>query len=110
MIVGTTLAVVLPATPGSINAAHAGGDAERGKTLAVANCTRCHVIGDHNPSGGINSTPSFRIFARKPEIYVERPRTFDQRRPHLSMEFEVSETDVENIWAYVATLQSQQKP
>ncbi len=83
------------------------GDAERGKTLTAANCARCHVIGDHNRSGGINSTPSFWIFARKPGIYSGRLRTFDQRRPHLFMEFGVSKTDIENILAYVATLQIQ---
>jgi mono/diheme cytochrome c family protein len=65
MIVDTTLAFALLAIPGSIDAAHAGGDVERGKALAVENCARCHVIGDHNPSGGINSTPSFWIFARQ---------------------------------------------
>ncbi len=107
MIVGMTLAVMFPATPGSINGAHAGGNAERGKTLAAANCARCHVIDDHNRSGGINSTPSFWIFARKSGIYSGRLRTFDQRRPHLSMEFDVSKTDIENILAYVATLQIQ---
>ncbi len=104
---GLTLAFALLATPGSIDAGHPGGDAERGKALAVENCARCHVIGDHNPYGGINSTPSFWIFARKPEIYDERLRTFDQRRPHLSMDFDVSETDIENLSAYVATLQRQ---
>ncbi len=107
MIVDITLAFALLAIPGSIDAARAGGDVERGKALAVENGARRHAIGDHNPSGGINSTPSYWIFARKPEIYRERLRTFDQRRPHLSMVFDVSETDIENLLAYVTTLQSQ---
>ena len=80
-----------------------------GATLAFAveNCALCHVIGDHNPSGGINSTPSFWIFARKPQIYSERLRTFDQRRPHISLDFDVSETDIENILTSVSTFRSQ---
>jgi mono/diheme cytochrome c family protein len=106
-IVGRTLAFAFLAALGSIDGARAGDGVERGKALAVDNCALCHVIGDHNPSGGINSTPSFWIFARKPEIYTERLRTFDQRRPHVSLDFDVSQADIENILAYVSTLRSQ---
>ena len=88
----------------AVGASAAEGDAERGFDLAVDHCARCHVIGDHNPYGGINSTPSFWIFARKPELYMERLTTFDQRRPHRSMTFDVAPRDIEDIKAYVRTL------
>ena len=32
---------------------------ERGREVAATHCTRCHVVGDINPYGGIESTPSF---------------------------------------------------
>lgn len=93
------LAVFWPAM-----AATAEGDPERGLKLAIDNCARCHVIGDYNPYGGINSTPSFWIFARKQSLYMERLSTFDQRRPHRSMTFHVKPRDIEDIKAYVRTL------
>ena len=34
-------------------------DVERGRQVAATHCTRCHVVGDINPYGGIESTPSF---------------------------------------------------
>ena len=85
-------------------AARAEGDPAAGKKLAIENCSLCHVIGDHNPTGGINSTPSFWIFARKPQVYTERLRSFDQRRPHLALEIDLSYEEIENIVAYVGGL------
>ncbi len=35
----------------------AGGDAVAGRKVAIDNCSRCHVVGDYNPMGGIDSTP-----------------------------------------------------
>ncbi len=85
-------------------AARAEGDVAAGKKLAIENCSLCHVIGDHNPTGGINSTPSFWIFARKPEIYTERLRSFDQRRPHVALDFDLSRQEIKHIVAYVGGL------
>ena len=97
------LAVVILALASS-TAARAEGDAAAGKKLAIENCALCHVIGAHNPTGGINSTPSFWIFARKPEVYIERLRSFDERRPHLALDFDLSRQEIENIVAYVGGL------
>ncbi|MEM7223822.1 MAG: hypothetical protein AAF495_12625 [Pseudomonadota bacterium] len=84
--------------------AAAEGDPVKGKELAVEHCAKCHVIGDHNPYGGINSTPSFFIFARKPQVYTERVMTFDQRRPHIALDLDVELPEIEHIQAYVDTL------
>ena len=83
----------------------AAGDAAAGRKLAIEKCALCHVIGDHNPYGGINSTPSFWIFARKPEVYTERLRTFDQRRPHLGIELTLEPEQIEDILTYVGGLE-----
>ena len=34
-------------------------DVDRGREVAATHCTRCHVVGNINPYGGIESTPSF---------------------------------------------------
>jgi hypothetical protein len=52
-----------------------------GKAFAEKNCSRCHVIGDFNPFGGIGSTPSFQLLARRDD-WLERFLTFYVRRPH----------------------------
>jgi mono/diheme cytochrome c family protein len=85
--------------------AWAEGDRERGRTLAIENCSQCHVIGDYNPYGGVNNSPSFYIFSERPEVYRERLRTFDQRRPHLSRDMDVSAEEIRDIMAYVETLE-----
>lgn len=89
----------------SSQAAWAEGDRLRGRTLAIDNCSQCHVIGDYNPYGGVNNSPSFYVFAERPEVYRERLRTFDQRRPHLSRDMQVSPKEIQDIMAYVATLE-----
>ena len=98
------LLVIVTLALASSAAARAEGAAAVGEKLTIENSARCHVIGDHNPTGGINSTPSFRIFARKPEVYTERLRSVDQRRPHLALDFDLSRQAIENIVAYVGGL------
>ena len=68
------------------------------------------MIGDYNRMGGINSTLSFWIFARKPQVYTERLRTFDQRRPHRGTELKLSPPEIESILAYVGTLDPDWRP
>ena len=63
--------------------AAAEGNAEKGRKIATDHCSRCHVIPDYNPHGGIGSTPSFRLLAER-EDGMERFETFFSRRPHPS--------------------------
>ena len=58
------------------------------------------MIGDYNPTNDINSTPSFWIMARKPGTHSAKVPTFRARRPHASLEFDLTERDVENIHAH----------
>ena len=61
--------------------AQAEGEAAKGREIAVTHCARCHVIPDHDPYGGIDSTPSFRLLARRDD-YLERLQSFYARPPH----------------------------
>jgi mono/diheme cytochrome c family protein len=74
-LIALGLLLVLPA------AAQAEGDKEKGRQIAIDHCSRCHVIPDYNPYGGIESTPSFRLMARRDD-YLERFETFFDRPPH----------------------------
>jgi len=58
------------------------GNAAKGRDIAIKYCARCHVVGDYNPSGGIGSTPSFQLLAKRRPDFVERFQTFYARRPH----------------------------
>lgn len=53
-----------------------------GREIAKAHCTRCHVVGDINPLGGISSTPSFQLMVNELDDWLERFETFFARRPH----------------------------
>ena len=105
-------------------AAHAEPDPEAGKRIAVKFCARCHVVGESNRLGGINSTPSFYLFARKPS-YLDRVANFYERRPHpvfvrvpgverwsdapaYTSEFTITTAEIENIVAYIKTLKDKQ--
>ncbi len=57
------------------------GDPAKGREIARQHCTRCHVVGDLNRYGGIGSTPSFQILARRDD-WLERFSVFYALRPH----------------------------
>ncbi len=75
LLLPAALVVAFPAP------AWAAGDAEKGRQIAIDHCSRCHVVPDYNPYGGIESTPSFRLLARRDD-YLERFQTFFERPPH----------------------------
>lgn len=102
------------------------GDVARGRELSIRYCARCHVIGEYNRTGGIDSTPSFWLLAKRP-IYLERLETFYVRRPHpvfvrvpglerrsaspsYASEFTVTPRDIKDLLAYVKTLKGRQPP
>jgi mono/diheme cytochrome c family protein len=94
--------------------------AEAGRKLAVQHCGRCHVIPDHNPMGGIGSTPSFRLLLSMDDGMV-RFESFFARRPHPSFirlagidpptklpaaaeAVELSRSDFDDLMAYLRLL------
>ena len=100
--------------------AAAEGDIESGRKLAAEHCTRCHVVGDVNPYGGINSTPSFQLLAKRSD-WFERFQSFYERRPHPVVvrvagvpawtdlpapvaQIEITPDQIEDLVAYVETL------
>ena len=113
------IAAMMPA------AATAGeGDPRAGRKLAAENCTRCHVVGDVNPHGGIDSTPKFQRLA-KFDDYDDRFQTFYARRPHPmfvqieggeplaptaygAVPFTISEQQIDDLLAYVEQLRAKE--
>lgn len=114
-----SLAAILMAGPA---ASAQEGDAAKGRTIAQQHCSRCHVVGDFNPTGGISSTPSFQMLVKRRPDYRERFQTFFARRPHPAfltvrgvgrpMEHlpanaqpvEITQQDVFDVAAFVETL------
>ena len=102
----------------------AAADVQRGRDLAAEHCTRCHVVGDINPYGGIESTPSFigmKYLAdwerRFEEFYILPPHPAlvriaevsaerDDSRPAFVQEIVLTLEDVDSILAFVRTLPS----
>lgn len=101
----------------------AGDDVEAGRLLAEQHCSRCHVVGDYNPMGGIGSTPSFQLMVNGLEDWEARFLTFHQRVPHPPIvritgfpapdpkvnppnaaPFEIELEDIERILAFARTL------
>jgi mono/diheme cytochrome c family protein len=111
---------ILVAASFPIASAWAGGGAAAGRKFSETHCSRCHVVGDFNPMGGIGSTPSFQLLAKRHD-WLERFGTFFERRPHPVFvrmpdlarwttlpshvkEFEVTQADIDDIIAFVETL------
>jgi mono/diheme cytochrome c family protein len=102
----------------------AGADVEHGREVAATHCTRCHVVGDINPYGGIESTPSFigmKYLAdwerRFEEFYVLPPHPAlvrisevsadrSEERPAFVHEIVLTLEDVDAILDFVRTLPS----
>lgn len=74
-----TAACILAFLAGSVHAQTA---VEKGRTLALQHCTRCHVVDEANPFSGIASTPSFKLLVTAFDDWKERFETFHARRPH----------------------------
>lgn len=107
---------------GSPLAAQEKGSVKEGREIAAKHCTRCHVVGDINPTGGISSTPSFQLLVKRRPDYRNRFQTFFARRPHpafLSLKgvgrirpdlppnaqpVELTEDDVQDVLAFIETL------
>ena len=103
------------------------GNVANGREVAAQHCTRCHVVGDINPTGGISSTPSFQMLVKRRPDYKTRFETFFARRPHpafLSIKgigrlrpdlppnaapVELTEKDVTDVVAFVETLKPKSK-
>lgn len=123
MRVVATAGIIIAATCPWGALAQNNSNATAGKKVAAQHCTRCHVVGDINPRGGISSTPSFQMLVRRRPDFRDRFQTFFARRPHpafLSLKsvgrmrpdlppnakpVELTEQDVANMLAYVETLQ-----
>jgi mono/diheme cytochrome c family protein len=84
----------------------AAGDVEEGRAVAQKWCARCHVVGTAKLFGGIDSTPTFFLMSEQLERYRPRVLTLKARRPHKSLDLDdVSNDDLENLVAYIATLE-----
>lgn len=118
LLAGLCLLLGLSAT------AQAEGDAAKGRDIAVTHCARCHVIPDHDRYGGIDSTPSFKLLARRGD-YLERLQSFYARPPHpvfvrvpgvppptgnpaFVAAFEVRPEQIEDLIAFVETIRAAQ--
>jgi len=78
------MSVLAVAALTGISASAGAADARRGQDFSETHCTRCHVVGDYNPNGGISSTPSFQLLVKRRPDYRERFETFYARRPHAA--------------------------
>ena len=111
---------ILVAASFPVASAWAGSDVEAGRKISETHCARCHVIGNFNPMGGIGSTPSFQLLAKRDD-WLERFETFFERRPHPVFvrvpdvprwtqlpshvkEFTVTPANLDDIIAFVRTL------
>jgi hypothetical protein len=94
-----------------------------GRAIVAEHCTRCHVVPEINPKGGIESTPSFKgmkhlaDWRRRFEVFYTLPphpalvsvagisEERDKSRPAFVQEIKLSVDDIDRILAYVDTIE-----
>ncbi len=95
-----------------------------GRAIVAEHCTRCHVVPEINPKGGIESTPSFKgmkhlaDWRRRFEVFFTLPphpalvtvvgisEERDKSRPAFVQEIKLSVDDLDRILAYVDTVKN----
>ena len=95
-----------------------------GRAIVAEHCTRCHVVPDVNPKGGIESTPSFTAmknladWRRRFEVFYTLPPhpalvtiedvsdERDKSRPVFVQEIKLQLDDIERILSYVDTIEN----
>jgi hypothetical protein len=95
-----------------------------GRAIVAEHCTRCHVVPDINPKGGIESTPSFTAmknladWRRRFEVFYTLPPhpalvtiedvsdERDKSRPVFVQEIKLQLDDIERILSYVDTIEN----
>ena len=93
-----------------------------GRAIVAEHCTRCHVVPEINPKGGIESTPSFKgmkhlaDWRRRFEVFFTLPphpalvsvagisEERDKSRPAFVQEIKLSVDDIDRILSYVDTI------
>ena len=96
----------------------------KGREIARQHCTRCHVVPDMNPYGGIGSTPSFAAmkwlddWERRFEVFYTLPphpalvnivgvsEARSKALPVFIAEIELQIEDIEPILAFARTLKT----
>ena len=97
---------------------------EKGREVVRQHCTRCHVVPDMNPYGGIGSTPSFAALKWLPD-WEQRFEVFYTLPPHPALvsiqgvseerslslpvfvaEIELQIDDVDAILSFVRTVET----
>ena len=119
MVVGVFLTGLLPATLAASTDLVA-----EGRAIVAEHCTRCHVVPDINPKGGIESTPSFTAmknladWRRRFEVFYTLPPhpalvtiedVSDERaksRPVFVQEIKLQLDDIDRILTYVDTIKN----
>jgi mono/diheme cytochrome c family protein len=83
------------------------GNPDEAKSIVVEHCVKCHAVPGYGPESAPESidAPSFKWIASNLELYPEpRLRQF-LRRPRYSMRgIILSDTDIENIIAFIEGL------
>lgn len=77
---------------------------ERGLAVTKEWCGRCHAYDPEAPWNSIGNSPSFMLMAKKLESYEPRILTVTGRRPHIALEMQLTDEQLEDVVAYVITL------
>ena len=119
MVIGVFLTGFLPATLAASTDLVA-----EGRAIVAEHCTRCHVVPDINPKGGIESTPSFTAmknladWRRRFEVFYTLPPhpalvtiedvsdERDKSRPVFVQEIKLQLDDIDRILTYVDTIKN----
>ena len=100
-------AMLIAAALVSPSQASAAGDADAAKGIVVQHCVACHEVPGYSSKAGAADlgAPPFATIANNPQSYDPKELQTWLRRPHWPMQqFMLSDRDIDNLLAFIASL------
>jgi mono/diheme cytochrome c family protein len=85
------------------------GDPVAGRTLAQTWCSNCHVVAANQPQGASTGAPSFRAIAAEKSVTPMALSAFLQTPHHRMPDLHLSRDEIDDVSAYILSLQSPSK-
>ena len=102
------LLILVLVAPGLIQAQSIG-DPDEGRRLATAWCSECHQVGSQALSTGNDVVPSYQAIAAMPSTTAMSIRAFLSTSHNVMPNFNLTDTQISDVAAYILSLRGRRR-